>query len=63
MALVSIELDPGEERTLPTPSVSAYEILGDDLPDGSYRIAVYLRPVDDQVVEIDAGTTDLAIPR
>lgn len=63
MALVPVELAPGEERTLPTPSASAYEILGTDLPDGAYRITVYLRPVDGAVVEIDAGTTELAIPR
>jgi hypothetical protein len=45
------------------PTVSAYDILKADLPDGDYRIAVYLRPVDGPVIEIDAGTTDLAIPR
>jgi hypothetical protein len=63
MALVPIELGPGEEREIPTPNVSAYEILGNELPDGDYRIAVYLRPVDGAEVEIVAGTTDLAIPR
>ncbi|HET6616735.1 MAG TPA: BsuPI-related putative proteinase inhibitor [Gemmatimonadota bacterium] len=63
MALVPVELAPGEERTVPTPTASAYEILGTDLPDGDYRITVYLRPIDAGEVEIDAGTTDLAIPR
>ncbi len=63
MALVPLELGPGEERELPTPTASAYEILAGGLPDGDYRITVYLRPVDDGEVEIDAGTTDLAIPR
>lgn len=63
MALVPVELAPGEERELPTPTASGYEILGTDLPDGAYRITVYLRPIEEQVVEIDVGTTDLAIPR
>lgn len=63
MALVSVDLGPGEERVLPTGSVSAYEILGTDLPDGSYRITVYLRPVEAEVIELEAGTADLAIPR
>ncbi len=63
MALVPVELGPGEEREIPAPTVSAYEILGTELPDGDYRIAVYLRPVDGDEVEVDAGTTELAIPR
>lgn len=63
MALVPVELGPGEEREIPTPTASAYEILGTELPDGDYRIAVYLRPVEAPEVEIVAGTTDLAIPR
>lgn len=63
MALVPIELEPGEERVLPTGNVSAYEILGTDLPDGPYRITVYLRPVEAEVIDLEAGTVDLAIPR
>ena len=63
MALVPVELGPGEEREIPTPTASAYEVLGAELPDGDYRIAVYLRPVGAPEVEIIAGTTDLAIPR
>jgi hypothetical protein len=63
MALVSVELGPGEERVLPTASVSAYEVLAGGLPDGSYRITVYLRPVEADVIELEAGTADLAIPR
>jgi hypothetical protein len=63
MALVPIELGPGEERVLPGGGVSAYDILAGGLPDGSYRITLYLRPVDGPEVELDGGTTDLAIPR
>ncbi len=63
MALVPVELAPGEEREIATPTASAYDILGTELPDGDYRIAVYLRPIGTGEVEIVAGTTDLAIPR
>jgi hypothetical protein len=63
MALVPVELAPGEERVLPTPNASGYDILGTTLPDGAYGITVYLRPIEEEVVEIDVGTTDLAIPR
>ena len=53
--------------TAPIPSTGGTAVIAAllraDLPDGEYRIAVYLRPVDGPVVEIDAGTTDLAIPR
>jgi hypothetical protein len=62
-ALVPVELEPGAARELSAPTVSAYDILRADLPDGDYRIALYLRPVDAPEIEIDAGTTDLAIPR
>lgn len=62
LALVSIDLEPGASESYTTPTSSARDILGDALPDGSYRITVYLRP-DDEVVEIDTGTVELAIPR
>lgn len=65
MALVPIDLARGEERVLTTGVVSARDVLGEDLPDGSYRLAVYLRLVDEGVVEVEipVGTVDLAIPR
>ncbi len=62
LALVEVELSPGESAEYRVGLVSAYTILGDDLPDGEYRIAVYLRP-GGQTVEIDVGTVDLAVPR
>jgi hypothetical protein len=62
LALVSIDLEPGASESYTTPTSSAHDILGDTLPDGSYRIGVYLRP-DGEVVEIDTGTVELAIPR
>jgi hypothetical protein len=62
MALVEMELRPGEPQEIRTPTASGYEILDDQLPDGQYRITIYLRP-DGGQVEIEAGTVDLAIPR
>jgi hypothetical protein len=61
-ALVEVTLSPGEAREFQTGLISAYTILGENLPDGEYRIAVYLRP-NGQTVELDAGMADLAIPR
>ena len=40
--------------------MSAATILGDSLPNGNYRITVYLRP--GEIVELDVGTADLAVP-
>ena len=62
MALVPVELAPGATQQVLTPTASGYDILGEDLPDGEYRITIYLRP-DGGEVEIDAGTAALAIPR
>ena len=60
MALVQVDLAPGESREFQTGLVSARTILGENLPNGNYRITVYLRP--GQIVELDAGTTELAVP-
>jgi hypothetical protein len=62
MALVPVTLAAGESSEVSTPTASAADILDDRLPDGEYRIAIYLRPDGDEV-EIDGGTVDLAIPR
>ena len=62
-ALVPVELGPGEEREVSAPTASAYDVLRADLPDGAYRIALYLRPVGAPEIELDAGTVELAIPR
>ena len=58
LALVEVDLAPGESRTFDTGLVSATTILGDNLPDGEYRITAYLRP--GQIVELEAGVVDLA---
>lgn len=62
LALVAVDLEPGASTSYTTPTSSAHDILGDELPDGTYRITTYLRP-DGGSVEIDTGTADLAIPR
>ena len=59
-ALAQVDLEPGESREFQTGLVSAATILGDSLPNGRYRITAYLRP--GQIVELDAGTADLAVP-
>lgn len=62
MAIVPLTLAPGESQEYQTPTSSAADILGDDHPDGEYRITVYVRP-QGGVVEVEGGTVDLAIPR
>lgn len=62
MATVPVELSPGESEEFRTPTSSGYDILDDEWPDGTYRMAIYLRPIGEEV-EIDAGLVDLAIPR
>ena len=59
---MEIDLAPGEIEEYRIGLISAATILGDNLPDGEYRIAVYLRP-NGQNVELEAGVADLAIPR
>jgi hypothetical protein len=58
LALIEVNLAAGESQTFDTGLVSAATILGDSLPDGEYRITVYLRP--GQIVELEAGLVDLA---
>ncbi len=60
LALVVVELAPGESREFQVGLVSAATILGDSLPNGQYRITAYLRP--GQIVELEAGVADLAVP-
>ena len=60
LALVQVDLAPGDSEEFQTGLVSAQTILGDSLPSGEYRITVYLRPR--QIVELDVGMADLAVP-
>jgi hypothetical protein len=60
LALVEVDLVPGESQEFQVGLVSAATILGDSLPNGEYRITAYLRP--GQIVELEAGVADLAVP-
>jgi len=60
LALVKVDLDPGQSEEFITGLVSAASILGDSLPNGEYRITAYLQP--GQAVELEAGMADLAVP-
>ena len=60
LALVEVDLAPGAREVFESGLVSAAAILGDSLPNGEYRISAYLRP--GEVVELNAGRTDLAVP-
>jgi hypothetical protein len=60
LALVEVDLAPGQSEEFITGLVSAASILGDNLPNQEYRITAYLRP--GQIVELEAGMADLAVP-
>ena len=60
LALVEIDLAPGQSEEFITGLVSASSILGDSLPNAEYRITAYLRP--GPIVELEAGMADLALP-
>ena len=60
LAFVEVDLAPGESEEFHTGLVSAATILGDNLPNGEYRITAYLRP--GQIVELEAGVAELAVP-
>jgi len=59
LALVEVDLVPGESVEFKTGLVSAATILEGGLAAGEYLITAYLRPGD--TVEIEAGSVDLAI--
>lgn len=59
----TIMLEPGGAEIFQTATAGAGEILGDDLPDGKYRVAVYLALAGGGEREAEAGEVDLAIPR
>ena len=63
MILRTVTLEPGDVEAFQTATVSAGEILGDDLPDGTYRTAVYLAFAGGGEREVVTGEVDLAIPR
>ena len=60
MALVTVPLEAGASKAFTT-VVSARDILGDSLPNGSYHIKAYLRPLSANV-ELSTGPVPLAVP-
>lgn len=63
MILRTVTIEPGEAEVFRTGTVGAAEILGDDLPDGTYRTAVYLALPPGGQHEFGTGDVQLAIPR
>lgn len=63
MILRTVRLESGGAETFDTGTASAADILGEDRPDGAYRVAVYLALVSGGQPEADAGEVSLAIPR
>jgi hypothetical protein len=54
-----VDLDPGQAREMSLTTVSTNEVLGRDLPEGTYRFTVLLVP-DGHVLEIEAGDARIA---
>lgn len=63
MILRTVTLAPGATETFETGTSSAADILGEELPDGTYGVAVYLALVEGGQPEASAGEVELAIPR
>lgn len=59
LAVVPVNIAPGETRSLSTSTVSAREILGSTLPNGTYYFSAVLRP-NGKTLSIPAGSADLA---
>lgn len=63
MILRTVTLAPGASEVFQTPTASAGDILGDALPDGTYRVVIYLALAPGGEREAAAGDVQLAIPR
>ena len=63
MILRTVTLDPGATETFQTSTSSASDILGEEHPDGTYRVGVYLALVEGGQPEASAREVELAIPR
>lgn len=59
LALAPVTIDANGTRTLSTPTISAREILGSSLPNGTYYFSAVLRP-DGKTLNIPAGSAELA---
>lgn len=63
MILRTVTLEPGAAESFETGSASAADVLGEDRPDGTYRVTVYLARIEGGQPEADAGEVALAVPR
>lgn len=59
---VALAIAAGDAAVLPVPAASAAEILEAGMPDGAYRVTVWLAP-ENRVIEIEAGEVDLRTSR
>jgi hypothetical protein len=59
---VAVAIAAGDWAVLPVPATTADQILEAELPDGTYRVTVWLAP-ESRVIEIEAGEVDLRTPR
>ena len=58
-ALVPITVGSGQSKTISSPTVSAREILGDSLANGTYYFSAVIRPANRRLT-LQAGSAELA---
>jgi hypothetical protein len=63
MILRTVRIESDGTETFQTSTASAAEILGEDRPDGTYRVGVYLALLSGGQPEAEAGEVPLAVPR
>jgi hypothetical protein len=59
--LREIEIAPGD-TVVSDPRVASIAVLGDGLPEGSYRFTTYLIPIGEPEIELPLGEVRLALP-
>lgn len=59
--LREIEIAPGD-TVIADPRVASIAVLGDGLPEGSYRFTTYLIPIGEPEVELPLGEVRLTLP-
>lgn len=59
--LREVEIAPGD-TVVTDPRVASIAVLGDGLPEGSYRFTTYLIPIGEPEIELPLGEVRLALP-
>lgn len=59
--LLEVEIAPGD-TVVADPLVASVAVLGDGLPEGSYRFTTYLIPIGEPEIELPLGEVRLALP-